>query len=155
VDSFAAGRALVKARRALVAGSTILLLAAAPTAAVAKGWTLQLRNHIGKASTRTTAKHCGTTKFGTWSFRATITLEGRIALARWKTLITQDGAPHPTTGVTVTGSAPKSAKTTLKQTFSTIKFRYAAGAPPKLRTELPDGSTYSTLTFRPTPIRRC
>jgi hypothetical protein len=135
--------------------AAVAFFATGSSAAHAKGWKLELKNSIGGATTKTTGKHCGKTKFGTWAFRGTIALQGTVAQLRWKMIVTRDGALHPVTGVSVTGSAPASAQDTLRQTFGTLHFRYVAGATPKLTSQTPDGATFSTMTFRPKQSRRC
>jgi hypothetical protein len=138
-----------------VVASAIALVGVTPALAQARGWKVQVNNRLGTGRTHMTGTHCGKTKFGTWSFKGTMTLEGKVARLRWSTRVTKDGAPHPTSNVRVTGTAPASAKTTLRQTFSSITYRYEAGSTPKLRTQMPDGSTFSTLTFRPKSTKHC
>jgi hypothetical protein len=151
-----ARRAAAVRRIALLATAAIAVLAIAAPAALAKGWKIDIKNKVpGGGTARTTAKHCGKTKFGTWSFRGTLSMAGKSALIRWKTVISRDGAPHPTTAVSVTGSAPASGKAAVKQTFESLKYFYAPGSPPVVKTQLADGATFSTLVFRPRPAKRC
>ena len=139
---------------ALAGGAALLLLGLAPTGALAKGWKLELNAKAGRVTTHTTATHCGATKFGTWSFKGTLKYGGKYAQVRWKTQITADGAPHPTSGVTVTGTAPKSAKATLKSTLKSVQYRYVPGAKPKLQSQVgTDPAT--TVPFRPKATKHC
>jgi hypothetical protein len=137
----------------------MLALGVAGTAtatASAAGWALPvLRNHLGGFTTRTTSKHCGGTKFGTWKFHASMKAEGKEAILAWKTSVTKDGALHPVTGLHVSGSAPDSAKQALQQVFSTLKFHYVAGGSPKLVAVQPDGGVFSTRAFKPHRVKRC
>jgi hypothetical protein len=138
----------------MVTGAT--LACAAPAAASAAGWTLPvLHSHLAGFTTRTTAKHCGATKFGTWSFRASMKAEGAEAIIAWKAQVTKDGKPHPTTGLSVTGTAPDTAKEQLRQTFAPLRFRYVAGASPKLQTVAANGAVFATRSFKPRRAKRC
>ena len=139
---------------ALASGAALLLLGLAPTAALAKGWKLELNAKAGGVSTHTVATHCGATKFGMWSFRGTLKHGGEYAQVRWKTQITADGTAHPTSRVTVTGTAPKSAKATLKKTLKSVQYRYVPGATPKLQSQV-GSEPATTVPFRPKATKHC
>jgi hypothetical protein len=147
-------------RRAIRAFAAIATAAAvtgtATATASAAGWKLPvLRNHVGAFTTRTTAKHCGATKFGNWSFHASMKAEGAAAILAWKTQVTKDGKPHPVTGLGVTGTAPDTAKEQLRQTFAALRFRYVGGSSPKLEAVQADGAVFSTRAFKPHRVKHC
>jgi hypothetical protein len=132
------------------------LAVAAPATASAAGWRLPvLNNHLGAFTTHTTAKHCGGTKFGTWSFHSSMKAEGAVAIMVWKTRVTKDGAPHPVAGLRVTGTAPDTAKQQLRDVFAQLKFHYVAGSSPKLVSVAADGSVFSTRALKPRRVKRC
>jgi hypothetical protein len=143
-------------RRVASIVAALALLVGAPSAAVAKGWKLEIKNKFaGVGTAESTGRHCGRTKFGAWAFRGTLSLAGQTAQLRWKTAISQDGVRHPTSAVSVTGSAPESVKSQIQQTFSSLKYQYRSGAHPLVKITLPNGSTYATMAFRPRTTPRC
>jgi hypothetical protein len=143
-------------RTSVVIVVTAALAATAPAASAAAGWRLPvLRSHLGGFDTRTTAKHCGATKFGAWAFHASMKAEGAEAIIAWKARVTKDGKPHPTVGLRVTGTAPDTAKEQLRQALAPLKFRYVAGSRPKLETVSADGGVFATRAFKPRRVKHC
>jgi hypothetical protein len=141
--------------RALGGLAAIALLMALPAAAqAAPGWKLpKFSTSVSGLSSSTTAKRCGSSKFGVWRFHQVLTAEGTRADARFRVKITKDGAAHRPTRVAVEGSAPASAKRSIRAGLDAVRFRHVAGSPPKLQSIDADSAPLSSRTFAPKRAR--
>jgi len=141
-------------RIAIVATVVITGLTASPALA-AKGWKLpKLHQNLSGLDVTGSAKHCGKSKFGTWTFTGTMKAEGKVAHTKFKAKVTRNGAAHKVTHVSVTGDAPASAIQAIKQVIATEKLRYVAGSTPKLET-LSNGQRFAIRTFKPKRTKHC
>jgi hypothetical protein len=131
--------------------------AAMPSAAsAATGWKLPtLHSNNSGVQITVKASHCGKSKFGTWTFRQHLVVEGKVANVRMRVKLTKDGKPHRGTGIRVSGTAPASAKAAMKASLRAQKTRYVAGSPAKLEAIASDGHTLSTRVFKPRHTKHC
>jgi hypothetical protein len=139
-----------------IALTLAIAVAAPPSASAATGWKLStLSANSNGLQITTRAERCGEGKFGTWTFRQHIETDGKYANVRMKVKITKDGALHRAKGIRVTGTAPESAKATMRQTLRSQRTRYVAGSPARLEAVGADGGQVSARAFKPKRTKRC
>jgi hypothetical protein len=144
--------------RSLPITAAVAIAAAAlpSSASAAKGWKLPtLKTENQGVTTVIRATHCGTSKFGTWSIRQTVTVEDKFAKLRMKVKITKDGKPHRATAIRITGTAPASAKDAMRSSLERQRTRYAPGPPPQIESVTPTGERLSGREFAPKRTKSC
>jgi hypothetical protein len=143
---------------ALVLGLTLAAVALTPaTASAGKGWKLpKVTGQSNGNPTTSVAIHCGNSKFGTYTFRNGIKLNGRKGKAVFKVKLTANGRGHKAKlgSLRFTGDLPQRLRNRTRDLLESVKFHYVSGPPAVIETRRPNGTVQAQRAFNPRRIQK-
>jgi hypothetical protein len=138
----------------MVALTAVLLVAVPAAATAAPAWRLpRAQSKVGDRVFTSTAKHCGASKFGKYTFRNGVRTSGRFGFVVFRVAITRNGALHEAQIIRFGGQLSDRQRAQTRRLLNRVSFRYVAGPPALVQTVFPNGSQQASRAFNPVRTR--
>lgn len=140
----------------LAAGLATAALATPSVAAAAPGWEIpQVASFVGgdrELPNTTYAFRCGSSQYGEYRFTVGVTERGRWGAARYRVLLTADGALHSPTRVRFVGSLSTTLKRQTRKLLRSVQFGISGDVVQTVF--VASGQQQATMPYAPRP-REC